>query len=357
MNSPRLRRLAVLTVAAASLLAVAPATAPAKRQDLKVMARNLYLGADVIKLATAQNREELERNATEVFQTVLNNDYPTRAKALAAEIAASKPDLVGLQEATIWRTGPKDDPAPAADLVYDQTEVLLKELANLGQQYRVAVGRDWIDIEGPTTQQDVRFTQRDVVLVRRASRVKLGRTFRGGYREHFDVPTQAGLAQQLRGYVGVDGTLAGRKFRFATTHLEAYNPDIAEAQAQQLVSEPLKSKSRSTILVGDFNSDPSGSGTSDERGVERLPKAYRAILRAGFVNPMPRRLTCCYAEDLRNSSLVEADGTPALDEWLDHIMVRPRMRVVRSRVVGNRQVGGLWPSDHQGVAATIRLKR
>jgi endonuclease/exonuclease/phosphatase family metal-dependent hydrolase len=348
--TPRLRRAIALTVAAASIVAALPATASATPQDLKVMVRNLYLGADVIKLATAQNREELERNATEVYSTVLANDYPTRAKALAAEIRAAKPDVIGLQEATIWRTGPKDDPAPANDLVYDQTDLLLKELANLGQQYRVVSGRDWIDIEGPTADQDVRFVQRDVILARRGSRVRINRTYRGGFREHFDVPTQAGLARQLRGYVGVDGTLAGRRFRFFSTHLEAYNPDIAEAQAKQLLNGPLRSKRRQTILVGDFNSDPSVSGTSDERGVERLPKAYQALLAAGFVNRMPNRRTCCYAEDLRNPDASK------LDEWLDHIMLRPRIRVLSSRLVGNRMTGGLWPSDHLGVAATLRLR-
>jgi endonuclease/exonuclease/phosphatase family metal-dependent hydrolase len=350
MSHARPWRAAAVTAACASLLAALPATAAAKPQDLKVMVRNVYLGADIVKLATPTNREDFERNATELFQIVQQNDYATRAKALAAEIRATKPDVIGVQEAAIWRTGPKDDPAPAANVVYDSTEVLLKELASLGQQYRVAGGRDWLDVEGPTTTQDVRLVQRDVVLVRRNSKMKVNRSFQGGYTEHFDVQTQAGLAQSLRGWVGIDATLAGRKFRFVTTHLEAYIPATAEAQAKQLMSGPLASKRRPSILVGDFNSDPSSSGTSDERGVERLPKAYQAIIKADFVNPMPRRLTCCYKELLTDP---DASG---LDEWLDHIMVRPRMRVLNSRIVGNRMSGGLWPSDHQGVFATIRLK-
>jgi hypothetical protein len=350
LSTTRLRRCLALAAAAATVVAVLPASAPAKPQDLKVMVRNVYLGADIVKLATARDREEFERNASAVFQTVLQNDYSKRAKAIAAEIKLTRPDLIGVQEAAIWRTGPKNDAAPAADVMYDSTEVLLKELASRGVRYRVAGGRDWLDIEGPTMEQDVRLVQRDVVLVRVGSKVKINRSFQGGYAQHFDVPTQVGTAQQLRGYVGVEATLAKRKFRFVTTHLEAYNPDIAEAQAKQVLSGPLASKRRPSILVGDFNSDPKSSGSSDERGVERLPKAYQAILKADFVNPMPRRLTCCYEE-----LLTDPDQT-GLDEWLDHIMVRPRMRVLNSRIVGNRMTEGLWPSDHQGVFATIRLK-
>jgi endonuclease/exonuclease/phosphatase family metal-dependent hydrolase len=348
MSHARPWRAAAVTVACASLLAALPATAAAKPQDLKVMLRNVYLGADLIPLAAAPNREEFERNAASRFQTVLGNDFPTRAKALAAEVRSHKPDLIGLQEAAIWRTGPKDGTTTAAsDITYDSTEVLLKELANLGQRYRVVRGRDWFDFEAPTTDQDVRLTQRDVILVRRGSRVKLGRTFVGGFSNTFDPPTQVGVARQLRGWVGVDGSLAGRKFRFVTTHLEAYSPAIADQQMNQLLSEALASRKRQSILMGDFNSAPSGN--ADDRGTEREDNAYDSAIAAGFVNPLPKRATCCFAEDLRNTS-------EGLETWIDHIVVRPRIRALRSGIVGTRQIGGIFPSDHAGIHATLRLK-
>lgn len=346
MKTP-LVRAAVLAVAAASLMAL-PAPAVAKRQDLKVMVRNVYLGADLIPLAAAPNREEFEKNAASRYQTVLRNDFATRAKALAAEIRSTKPDLIGLQEAAIWRTGPKDDGASSANnVVYDSTEVLIKELANLGQRYRVVRGRDWFDFEAPTTDQDVRLTQRDVILARRGSRVKLGRTFVGGYTNTFDPPTVVGVARQLRGWVGVDGTLAKRKFRFVTTHLEAYSPQIADQQMNQVLSGPLASRKRQSILMGDFNSAPSDN--ADDRGTERENNAYDSAIAAGFVNPLPKRATCCFAEDLHST----AEG---LETWIDHIVVRPRLRALRSGIVGTRQVGGLFPSDHAGIHATLRLR-
>ena len=180
--------------------------------------------------------------------------------------------------------------------------------------------------------------------------MKVRKTFRGGFAKHFDVPTQVGLAQQKRGWVGLDGTLAKRKFRFVTTHLEAYNPDIANQQMQQLLKSggPLGSKRRKSILVGDFNSAP-GTNAND-RGTSRDASAYYSAIDKGFRNPLPKRNTCCFAEDLHNT-------TDTLDSWIDHILVRPRIKAVRSGIVGTKQVGGLYPSDHAGITATLRLKK
>jgi hypothetical protein len=327
-----------------------PASAPAKPQDLKVMVRNVYLGADLIPLAAAQSREEFEQAAAARYQTVLRNDFANRAKLLAAEAVTRKPDLIAVQEAAIWRTGPKDGATTRAnDVVYDSTELLLKELAQRGQQYRVVRGRDWFDFEASTTDQDVRLTQRDVILVRRASKVKLGRTFAGGFNQHFDPPTINGPAPQLRGWVGVDGTLAKRRFRFVTTHLEAYSPAIAQQQMEQMLKPGgvLASKRRQSILVGDFNSAPTAN--ANDRGTSRDDSAYYAAIDAGFRNPLPMRRTCCFAEDLHDTS-------KALETWIDHVVVRPRVRSLASGIVGTAQIGGIFPSDHAGIWTTLRLR-
>jgi endonuclease/exonuclease/phosphatase family metal-dependent hydrolase len=328
-----------------------PAAASAKPQDLKVMARNVYLGADLIPLAAAPDRAAFEQAAGQRFQTVLNNDFPTRAKALAAEIRKAKPDIIGVQEATIWRRGAdgvKDGPTtPATQVVYDSSKELQKALNG---SYREVVGRDWFDFEAPTALgYDVRITQRDVILVRKGSKAKVRKTFRGGFSESFDVPTQVGLAKQLRGWVGVDGTLAKKRFRFVSTHLEAYSPAIANQQMQQLVkkSGPLGSKTRQSILVGDYNSAPGAN--ANDRGTTRADNAYDSAIKAGFRNNLPKRRTCCFAEDLHSTA-------DKLETWIDHVLVRPRIKVLKSGIVGTKQVGGLYPSDHAGITATLRLK-
>ena len=354
MSQSTSHRAAAVLLTALCAGAALPAAASAKAQDLKVMTRNVYLGADLIPLAGAPNRDAFEQAAAQRFQTVLRNDFPARAKALAAEIAKAKPDLIGVQEATVWRRGAdgvKDgSQTPATTVVYDSTELLLEELANAGTPYRVASGRDWFDFEAPTAAgYDVRITQRDVVLVRRGSKVKVRRSFRGQFAKHFDVPTQVGVAQQFRGWVGVDATLAKRKFRFVSTHLEAYSPAIANQQMQQLLkrSGPLGSKKRQSILVGDYNSAPGAN--ANDRGTTRSDNAYDSAIKAGFRNPLPRRKTCCFAEDLHSTS-------DTLDAWIDHVLVRPKVKALKSGIVGTKQVAGIFPSDHAGITATLRLK-
>ena len=353
------RRVGAALLTACALLplaAPAPASAQSTSRDVKVMTRNVYVGADLIPLATQPTPAAFEQAAAGVYQTLLTNDFNTRAKRLAAEIRAEKPDLVGLQEAARWLRSPdgvKDGRAtPASTLIYDSTQSLLRELAAVGQRYRVVSARDWFDYEGPTALGfDARIIQRDVILARVGSRVRVGRSFRGGFRDTFDPPTPIGIARQLRGWVGVDARVGGRSFRFVSTHLEAYDPAIGDRQMAQLLRGPLASKRRTSILLGDFNSAPVG-GNANDRSARRTGNAYHRAIRAGFVNPLPRRATCCFAEDLRQTN-------DPLNTWIDHIVVRPRARVLRSVRLGARpseRIGGLWPSDHAGIAATLRLR-
>ena len=340
------RRAVAALLVALSACAVVPAAASAKKQDLKVMTRNVYLGADLIPLAGATDESSFEQAAAQRFQTVQNNDFPARAKLIAAEIKKAKPDLVGVQEAAIWRRGAdgvKDGPAtPATQVIYDSSKELQKALKAVKAPYKEVVGRAWFDFEAPTALgYDVRITQRDVILVRKGSKVKIRKTFKGQFSKHFDPPTVRGVAQQLRGWVGVDATLAKHKFRFVSTHLEAYSADIANQQMQQLLGAygPLGNKKRQTILVGDFNSQPS----------DPAPNAFQSAIKAGFVNTLPKRSTCCFAEDLHST----ADH---LDQWIDHVIVRPKIKAVKSGIVGTKQIGGIFPSDHAGITATLRLK-
>jgi endonuclease/exonuclease/phosphatase family metal-dependent hydrolase len=340
------RRAVAALLVALSACAVVPAAASAKKQDLKVMTRNVYLGADLIPLAGATDESSFEQAAAQRFQTVQNNNFPARAKLIAAEIKKAKPDLVGVQEAAVWRRGAdgvKDGPTtPATQVIYDSSKELQKALKAIKAPYKEVVGRDWFDFEAPTALgYDVRITQRDVILVRKGSKVKIRKTFKGQFSKHFDPPTVRGVAQQLRGWVGVDATLAKHKFRFVSTHLEAYSADIANQQMQQLLGAygPLGNKKRQTILVGDFNSQPS----------DPAPNAFQSAITAGFKNPLPKRSTCCFAEDLHST----ADH---LDQWIDHVLVRPKVKLVKSGIVGTKQIGGIFPSDHAGITATLRLK-
>ena len=118
-----------------------PAAASAKKQDLKVMTRNVYLGADLIPLAAAPDRaSRSSRPRPSASRPSRATTSRRRAKALAAEIKKAKPDVIGVQEATIWRRGAdgvKDGSAtPATQVIYDSSKELRKALKRAGTPYK-----------------------------------------------------------------------------------------------------------------------------------------------------------------------------------------------------------------------------
>ena len=92
--------------ALAAIAAVAPATSQA---NVKVMSRNLYLGADLTPGTNATSFQGLVNAAGQILHQVDQNDFRIRAKVLAHEILNQNPDLVGLQEGALWRKAPCTD--------------------------------------------------------------------------------------------------------------------------------------------------------------------------------------------------------------------------------------------------------
>jgi endonuclease/exonuclease/phosphatase family metal-dependent hydrolase len=365
----RIKKFALAGACAASVLATVPAVAPAqkKTRDVKVMVRNLYLGADIIKLAATRTREEMEQQASVMYQTIQNNNFAVRAKAIAREIDRVNPHVIGLQEVSLFRKTPDgqqtDGELNATEVVIDHLALLRQELNSRGLNYRVVKVVPNTDLEAPLSEGfELRLTNRDVVLAKRS--VKIDKRLGAEYENRFTVPLPTGPVEVTRGWAGADLRVRGAKFRFVTAHAEAYSPQNAEAQLQEILDGPLKNKRRQSIMVGDFNSDPD-EVSDDEREAERTPSGYLAVTEAGFKNAIRNPIvgderqfnTCCQAEDLREAS---GYNLPLFDEWIDHIMVRPKVRTAKQGFVGNRPSDifqGLWPSDHAGVWAKLRLKR
>lgn len=145
-----------LTEAAASDSASESASDPASdavtaaggRSPLRVMTRNLYLGADLAPVLAATGQQALVAAVTAVYANVQATNFPERAKVLADEIADGDPHLVGLQEAALWRSQTPADPSSSATHVeYDFLKILLRELSARGKHYRavaeVTVGSDF----------------------------------------------------------------------------------------------------------------------------------------------------------------------------------------------------------------------
>ena len=255
--------IAVVAISLTALMAAPAAMAgmSAKAPTVKVMTRNIYLGGNIFLPVGAQNRDEFEQKTQELWDQVRFTNFPARAKLIAREIKQQSPDLIGLQEVALWRrspTGVKDGfGTPSTTVVYDFLKTLQRELKARGLRYRVAVVQKEADIEAPTRDYDVRLTMRDAILVKRKNNgVKVLRKRSKQFKADVAVPTQGGTFTSDRGWTYVDASLAGRKFRFLNTHLEAFLEDPRVKQAKELVASggPARSKNP-VIIVGDLNSD------------------------------------------------------------------------------------------------------
>jgi endonuclease/exonuclease/phosphatase family metal-dependent hydrolase len=360
----------LLTLAAA--LALAATTAPtamangdtqrvtARDNSLRVMTRNIYLGGDISKPIGKAEPEFTQAN-TEVWDTVRETNFPRRARLLAREIARTRPDLIGLQEVALWRRGAQGvsdgSQTPATQTVYNFLRTLRRALAARGLRYRVGSVQNEADVEGPTNYgYDIRLTMRDAILVKRRAGLRIRNRSGGNFTARIAVPTPAGVFQALRGWTAVDMSWRGRRFRFLNTHLEAFLPAPRQAQAVELVAPGgPANRPGSVILVGDLNSEPQGRDNGD-------PVAYETLRRAGFLDAWDLR----HGSRLANSCCMNQenikDPPPApFDHHIDHILVKPRMRVLSNRIVGNdprnRTRSGLWPSDHGGHVARLLLPR
>ena len=351
---------ALLTPALVATLAVAPVSAANEVRRVTVMTRNLYLGADIDPLFAATDQASFLAAVVGLWNSVVSTDFPTRADALADEIAAHEPDLIGLQEAVVWRSGPLLDPAAATDVEYDFLATLLDELHERGLRYRAIATQTNFDGEGPNVVigRDVRLTDRDVILARvprHGVRVSnpMSATFPAATLVSFEHPI-IGAITIVRGWTSVDVTLRGRRFRFINTHLEtAAFPPAQLAQTAALLAGPAAT-SMPVVIVGDLNSGPGGfTGT------------YDAVTGAGFVdawvdaNGAAAGLTCCQSGTLQNA-------TSTLSERIDLVLSRGvsargfAFDTGSATVVGDDpadKVGGLWPSDHAGVVATLTFDR
>jgi endonuclease/exonuclease/phosphatase family metal-dependent hydrolase len=343
----------VKTLAAAVVLTmlVGAAAAEAKRApvNVRVMARNLYLGANLDAIVQARSAPEAFRAVASGWADVQTNNFPVRARAIAREIATVKPDLVGFQEVSLYRTqAPADFTVTRATAVaLDYVRELNRALAARKLRYRFVGISSATDAELPSgdpPSMDIRLNIRDALLVRADKRIKVRRVRTGLYAR--TTPLFGGFVTARRGWVLADVTISGRSIRVINTHLESFNDESQVAQAQELAAGPAAT-SLPTILLGDLNSRADGTGTP----------SYANLLAAGFrdawgqARPRDVGLTCCHGVDLREL------GGPFYSR-IDYVLVKNGFRATAAGIVGEApadRLSGLWPSDHAGVWARLRL--
>ena len=112
---------------------VAASAGEARRSPVtvRVMTRNLYLGTNLDAIVQAKSTREAFSAVEKGWANVQANDFPTRARAIAKEIASARPDFVGFQELSLYRTQTPADftVTPAKTVVLDYAKELRKALA------------------------------------------------------------------------------------------------------------------------------------------------------------------------------------------------------------------------------------
>ena len=366
-----------LAAVAAALMLMPVATADAKPATVKVMTRNLYLGADLGPGMNATSLQGLADGAGQILNQVDQNKPSVRMAGVANEILAAKPDVVGLQEAALWRTEPCDKsplPPAATTVRYDYIKLILRHLKH---QYRVAAVKPefdfevWADTDGNEqtsgancpygSEINGRLTMRDAILVRRGVKVANAKT--GTFKTLRRVKPAGVNIDITRGWAAIDATVARHEFHFVDAHLEAFdnslsndtnqgtsvgNGQIRAAQAKELVAAGGPARSRlPVVLVGDMNSD---DRTKVKPGDEL---AYRALLDAHFVERSTSRNGCCL-----NANVLDGGSPKDFNHRVDHIMTNAPRKVglVRSMLTGTKKHRGFWDSDHQGLFSVLRLR-
>jgi endonuclease/exonuclease/phosphatase family metal-dependent hydrolase len=329
---------------------------------VKVMLRNLYLGANDAEVIAATSFSEFLNETGELLNTVDATNFPKRSKALAAEIRKKKPDLVGLNEAALWRVEPADGqfiPPEATAVRYDFLEILMNRLNRRKKLYRVVVAQEEFDFELPAdtvetgddeVEVEGRLTHRDVILARRNAGVKTSKA-RG---EHFDnllqLEVQGIPIEVPRGWTQVNATVRGSKrFRFVNTHLEVRQPQeevpsLPAKQVGELIGPGGAASGKlPVILVGDLN-----SSLPNPMAPERDTQAYQRLLDAGFRNRDAGQPTWGANELLT---------TGMFNERIDHVLTDTpkKIKKIRASRTGLSRVDGLYPSDHVGLFSSLRM--
>lgn len=334
-------------------------------QVARVMTRNLYLGADLGAAMRSTSAGAFVVANGAVLRQVTATNFPVRAKGLAAEILAANPDLVGLEEAALWRTGPLNlavlagAPKTATTVRFDYLQLLLNELNKDELRYVAAVVQEEFDLEAPADEdgnyvpeKNARLTMRDVILERVDAGIHTWNPQAGHYASLF-TPNVAGIPVPVtRGWASVDARVRGSApFRFAMTHFEAFDPrtdhpSIRARQAGELAAL-LNASELPVVLVGDLNSD-------DDTVVADDQQAYRKLLDSGFVERSTANpLSCCVESyDLTTGAVSE------FDHQVDHVMTNADATVtlIESTVTGREMVNGFWDSDHAGVFSSLRIR-
>lgn len=398
LNSLQKFRLILIWVVAACL--VFPlSSAIAKRggnhkTQVKVMTRNLYLGADIFRVVeAAQNPNpdpdglDIPRAVADVFRIMQETNFNDRAEAIADEVLKTKPHVIGIQEAsTYYIQTPGDflagNPVQANTVFIDFYTVLNEALEARGLYYDAYAVTN-ADIELPMVDpeagppyylSDVRLVDHDMILVKK--NLKSWEVVTGNYETQLELDLGDTSVAFTRGYLIVDVEIKRNEYRFVNTHLEVRSSPgsvFRLAQSAQMFELLTTIGGLSVdgppqvIMIGDFNSSPEdipgeAIDPSDEQSKPYVPPYMLAKLY-GYADAWLQQKKYDEGYTSGFDELV-SDPTAELTTRIDHVFLGPngyKIEKVKSDVVGDEvkdmTPNGLWPSDHAGVVAKIKFSQ
>lgn len=312
-----------LTVSFCLMLALTAWGFAAEPAPVKIMTQNMDAGTDLaFAVGELLGLFPPGVGVDFTYQEILATNIPQRAALLAAKVADKKPDLLALQEATLWRTGASVD--TATTVLFDQLQLLLSSLTARGVPYDIVATNSLTDIALPKASGGaLRITDRDVLLIRA------------------DLRPPAFHLSDVRGPVPGDPT--------AIT--------VQTAQANQLIYE-LRNSTVPVVIAGDFNSDAilgtAGPGP-DNTGTAALIQAAGYVDTWTIAGHGPGPTWPSYLEDQFPPPFF---GHSFPFERIDLIFSQGLSVIGVEQVLAPGPAVNHWPyfaSDHAGVLAVFQF--
>jgi endonuclease/exonuclease/phosphatase family metal-dependent hydrolase len=333
-----------------TLAAIAAASAGAKNpRTTTVMTINVYQGTELEHVLAATDLPSLVAAVTVDYGNMRATNFGLRAQALAGEIAAAQPTLVGLQEVATWTVN--------GAVSFDFLQILLDALASRGQHYAPVITRENWRATAPGVVdgavQLVGLVEGTALLARTdlpTDELQWSNPQSHDFTARTVFPFLGRPFDLGGGWLSVDAKVRGKRLRFVTTHMDPISPLARTAQAAQIVAEagggglPL-------VVAGDTNSDPTSV-------------AYHEFIDGGLTDTWAALhadepgLTCCHIETGQPDADAISDPNAQLSERVDYVLAGPGITPVSETLFNTSPVemfGGLGPTDHAAIAATLRL--
>jgi hypothetical protein len=375
----------------------------ASAADIDVITQNQYLGTDLTPVIVSPPAE-INARVVQALENIAASLPTERLSRLAKLIADRSPHVVVLNEAFLYSCENVDENTPEHEGWDNQrikgafVDFLKTTENNLVGKYSTVARVGNFQVAGLEFEIDhyrARLTvkDRDAIMVRSdvagaASAVPIWlspcrKSLEGCnyFPEPFTVPTALGELPIERGFLAVDLTVSGQRYRVFGTHLEVRQlvpgplgeptRALQRAQAAQLVQTALLFPAlpgTRKLIAGDINSAAADGTGTIATPIGPLPPPYALIAGYGFADAWTLRpgtekaqgapltgFSCCQAEDLSNHNSM-------LNERIDIIFSLPAPnRVLDARLLGETAASktwppglGLWPSDHASVAAKLQ---